>query len=43
MLYVMQDANDISHKKRKSESVKDRFMPAPDSLLAQAQQEMSGR
>lgn len=33
------DANDISHKKRKTETVKDRFMPAPDSLLAQAQAE----
>jgi len=36
------DANDISHKKRKTESVKDRFMPAPDSLLAQAQAEQQG-
>mmetsp|Transcript_23097 Transcript_23097/g.56930 ORF Transcript_23097/g.56930 Transcript_23097/m.56930 type:complete len:966 (-) Transcript_23097:92-2989(-) len=32
------DANDISHKKRKAPE-KERFMPAPDSLLAQAQAE----
>ena len=36
------DANDISHKRRKTDSMKDRFMPAPDSLLAQAQAEVSG-
>ena len=35
-------ANDISHKKRKNDTMKDRFMPAPDSLLAQAQQEIAG-
>jgi len=36
------DANDISHKKRRVDSMKDRFMPAPDSLLAQAQAEQAG-
>uniref|UniRef100_A0A0C3UDZ0 PRP1 splicing factor N-terminal domain-containing protein n=1 Tax=Guillardia theta (strain CCMP2712) TaxID=905079 RepID=A0A0C3UDZ0_GUITC len=36
------DANDISHKKRRVDTMKDRFMPAPDSLLAQAQAEQAG-
>jgi len=35
------DANDISHKRRKTDKMKELFMPAPDSLLAQAQAEAS--